>query len=386
MTIVPSPEAPAHRSQEDAPGSVDIVGDASTSDSNDDNDDISEGSQSLLEMPKPTPFGLYSCTRSALDVKRSAYRIDSWFAVALTLDGRDKITKFLQYAARLVAWYFTGTRQQARFAALKSSLANSRKAFRLGRSLIEVHRLRLMGVLPVFLLTDELSSLRAGRAKWRQRLPSNTGFPHLPEEDGVGPSGRETSTSWRGRLSRSAFVLSASPSHRTMESIGLAAERIMKEVKLLGLAGFWAFDNMSFLWASEFFDNYQLESSVRSSRRKSAQSRTSVLANQSYFMGCVAGLWISVKALIVFRREAGPRFLDQSPDGRAKLQAKYFGLCLNLFKNVCDVLVFSNNAGIDLWKNQLGFKMNEMVHCVAGLASASVAVYKNFPEASSSKE
>jgi hypothetical protein len=170
-----------------------------------------------------------------------------------------------------------------------------------------------------------------------------------------------------------------------MASIGLAADIIMKEVKLMGLAGFWAFDNMSFLWASGLFDNYQVESKVRSSRRKSARSRTSVLANQSYFMGCVAGLWVSGKALLVFRREVGPRFLDQSPEGRAKLQAKYFGLCLNLLKNVCDVLVFSNNAGIDLWKTQFGFKMNEMVHCVAGLASASVAFYNNFPEASGTK-
>lgn len=81
--------------------------------------------------------------------KSSPFSMKSWTSLALTLDGRDKITKVIQYVARLLAWWFAGTGSESlslRYANLYKSLSTSRKAFRLGRSMMEIEKLRNMGL------------------------------------------------------------------------------------------------------------------------------------------------------------------------------------------------------------------------------------------------
>ena len=48
-------------------------------------------------------------------------------------------------------------------------------------------------------------------------------------------------------------------------------------------------------------------------------------------------------------------------------------------QSCCDVLVFSNNPGIDFHERYRGKKMNEGFHSVCGLVSAGTVLYNNFP-------
>lgn len=257
---------------------------------------------------------------SGLAVKRKP-DMDSWLDLIQTLDGRDKVTKLLQYTARLLAWYYGANGE--RWATLKASLVRSRKAFRLGRTLIELRRLQTQHV-------------------------------------------------WKNVFSKE--LDSATSLARVL------VDQFATTVRYLGLAGFWALDNTAFLAASGVWDNYRTDSGSRSATRKALQTKASVWANRSYFSSAVAGFWINLEALRKFRRDIGDKNVVDASE-RQRIQAKYFGLCLNLLKSVCDMLVFSNNPGLEFWKRFYGHRLHEAVHCVCGLTSASVVLYKNYPSA-----
>lgn len=266
-----------------------------------------------LSQMNAASLGLIPTVLSGFQAKRSGFRVDSWVDLVLTLDGRDKVTKFLQYSARLLAWYYAGTAQQERFASLKQSFISSRKAFRFGRSIIELHRL-----------------------KEHQKK-----FKHC----GV-------------------------------------LESVLHTIRYFGLAGFWLMDNTNFLYGSGVLDRLSLDRKDRALHRKTMQTQAGIRANQSYFVGSVAGFWLNWKALRNFQKANHKTSgSDKTPEECASLRAKYFGLWVALLKSVCDILVFSNNPGVDLWKKYHGAKMNELVHCVCGLTSASVVLYKNYPAA-----
>ena len=47
----------------------------------------------------------FVCLRAGISRKASPSYLKSWIALSLTLDGRGKVTKILQYGSRLLAWY-----------------------------------------------------------------------------------------------------------------------------------------------------------------------------------------------------------------------------------------------------------------------------------------
>ena len=116
-------------------------------------------------VPAPLPPAIpLICLTSGLSLKASPTKLKSWIDLSLTLDGRDKITKVCQYTARLLGWYYeslarslTGSMfgsddavralldKAARLRGLQAKLTESRKAFRLGRSLVEMEKIRSMG-------------------------------------------------------------------------------------------------------------------------------------------------------------------------------------------------------------------------------------------------
>jgi hypothetical protein len=109
--------------------------------------------------------------QAGIHKKQSPLSVKNWIATVLTLDGRDKFTKVLQYSSRLLCWYFAGLAAAAattssssisidgggspsqlfyqalstRFNSLYKSLVTSRKAFRMGRSIIEWDKIKSMG-------------------------------------------------------------------------------------------------------------------------------------------------------------------------------------------------------------------------------------------------
>jgi hypothetical protein len=320
--------------------------------------------------------------------KANAYELKNWVALALTLDGRDKITKIVQYVARLLSWWFAGRgriNQAQRFASLKNSLTTSRKAFRMGRSVIEFHRLRKMGLLEAlgYYLQQNLD--------------------RKPRDE---PAGKCLDTGGYGKNQQSLVPLLNGLAYRLQQKMAttfLHTEPKLPDtplwallgtaLKTLGLMGFWAADNISFLIASGIFDNYRLGSRERLERRNRYARRASAVANRAYFGGAVAGLIVNVRGYLD-QRQTTLHFLQQRREqtqtadeidftkkGLEKAREKHFDSFVALTKSVCDVLVFSNNPGIDLWQQQIGHKMHEGFHGLFGLISASAVLYNNYPAA-----
>lgn len=307
----------------------------------------------LYTAPSTTPPII--SLQQGLQTKATPLALASWVKLALTLDGRDKITKICQYSARLLAWFYLGSYQAKRFKAVQTSLTTSRKAYRLGRSLIEIQKIRESGVLELIFGGGSSGSFQKSDPAWK--------------------------------------------------IIGNA-------MKSAGLFGFWAGDNVSFLSGSGLFDDYRegVDEKERITSRNNLKTKSSLFATRFYFVGCVAGLVTGLRSYWTHRqttiREAHARLVeiaklvaqtDQTKDKTKneelwkeatstfeEARKKQFSLFVALLKSCMDVIVFSNNPGIDFHMKLRGKKNHEGLHCLCGLISASTVVYNSFPNASSS--
>jgi hypothetical protein len=361
-----------------------------------------------LKNPSTLPM---VCLREGLQRKCTAWELQSWVSMALTLDGRDKITKFLQYAARLLAWWLAGTTQAQRFSSVKTSITTSRKAFRLGRTLIEYQKLRSAGIIERIGWNlkhnfpenegegDDKPPVNSAQRRFFSQASSNIGWGpvNLEENAATSSSGRKlyrsiSSVAYRmyrplaSRLSASGES-SLPPEDPLWKVVGSA-------IKMLGLFGYWTGDNISFLTASGLFDNFKLDKPTRIAQRQQLSTRAGLAANKFYFAGGIAGLYVSLRSYLEWR-EVKLRALqdridaaeDEDEEHEAKrafdkAKAKQFILFLAVLKSSCDVLAFTNNPGIDLWLKHRGRKMNELIHCLCGLISASTVMYNFFPDSS----
>lgn len=357
-------------------------------------DETSKDDEEQKSPPTSVPIVSLS---PGLKQKASPLELHSWVGLALTLDGRDKCTKLCQYMARTLAWWYAGTNQAQRFNALKVSLTTSRKAYRLGRSLIEFHRLRSMGLLETlgWHLQQHAEGEEPPNPKTLfRRASSNIGWGPVTLEESEPPSKRRLLRS----LSSVAYRMYR-PMASTLSVSGEASKQsstpmwklVGSAIKMLGLFGFWTGDNIAFLTQSGMFDDYRLDATARMAMRKQWQTRASQTANRCYFAGAVAGLVTSLRSYINYRNttvRALKQQVDQADNEDEKrvaaasletAEAKQFVLFLALAKSCCDVLVFSNNPGIDFWKKRTGRKLHEGLHCLCGLISASTVLYSNFP-------
>jgi hypothetical protein len=320
------------------------------------------------------------------------FQLQNWIALLLTLDGRDKVTKVLQYTCRLLSWWFlalssssatpeqtTRRKQQwlnhsRRFGELKAALTQGRKSFRFGRTFIELYRL--------VELLNAGSDLSTAAASLKRRVAGLLTTSSSPcREENSQPPSSTLSTLW--------------------------IDKTFAAVKLLGLAGFWAADNVSYLAQSGLFDDYRNRSyEERMTRRKRLVSGCSSLANRSYFIGALAGLVVSYRAYVRHRSctilplltatnrsddDEGDKGTTDGCDQQLLNQAltKQFTNLVALVKSCCDVLVFSNNPGVDLWRKRHrngSPPMHEGFHCLCGLLSASTVLYNNFPNSAVSKK
>jgi hypothetical protein len=399
-----------------------------------DNNIISKKTTSPVVSP-PTP----SFIQVGLQRKASPLELKSWIALSLTLDGRDKITKVLQYLSRFLGWYCLikggsavyNQRQSIRFTALYKALANSRKAFRLGRSITEAHKIASMGLFSLLMwhIKQHLIHLEGGNEdggdqqtettqKSRppktiiRRASSNIGWsPMTLDDDDNEYDGRRSFTRslssmayrkmYRPLLSRmsSTFSGAGTPNVELWNAFGSA-------MKMAGLLGFWLGDNVNFLTSSGTFDDYNLSDKDRLGKRNRWSTIASEKANQAYFFGAIAGLLTNTYAYYRFRKDkvtpANENYvnalhedLDDDEHEREeqkyalrqlqKVQEKQFSLFLQLLKSCVDVTVFSNNPGVDLHMKYRGKKNNEGLHCLCGLISAGTVLYNNFPDTVTTK-
>lgn len=318
--------------------------------------------------PKPSQPLPWICLKSGISAKASPYTPGSWVKLSLTLDGRDKITKTIQYASRFL-FYYT---QKEKWQKLQKSLTNSRKAYRLGRSFVELFKLYNLGVFQhIANISDEKQqeqgkSVSQSRTKLLRKVSSNIGYG-VPTYSNYLNWSRRLSTFYRFNDSAGTNALSA-----TATNTYLSWRTMCAMCKLLGLMGFWFGDNVSYLITTGFLE---------SKRKESWQ----FFAARCYFFGALAGLYANLREIIEHRsnlRESKDKFLLFGDTLTwEKSQSKQFSITVALLKSCCDVLVFSNNAGIDLHKNYRGKKMHEGFHCLCGLVSASTVLYNYFPNA-----
>jgi len=490
---------------------------------------------------------LPSVIQTGIAAKRSPLQIKNWIACVLTLDGRDKFTKVLQYSSRLLCWYFATLaarklatngvdaadqltqsmysnvelRQQyytaisKRFEVLYKSLVTSRKAFRIGRSVIEADKIANMGwgnYLSYMLLhplaggvagadtssceneleerqestlsrydthpipeenededdeeaswneedeqsdndndslgeekKEDVPNLSVTKSK-KKKVVSRPGRPKLPTKvsSNIGWGPATTSSSPQDASNTEAANIESSkqstmkPPSRTVSEMGrhmyqafpsrsssMGSYKQLKDtpsslpmtptqpttpgwkliggtMKLLGLMGFWAFDNVSFLTGSGFLDpirgnrggdgdNNTILVDPKASNRLKRKKRASEWAGRCYFAGSIGGLYVNVRSLWEHRngklKEAQDMLskatseddIKEAKDHLQKTKKKHFELGLALLKSCCDFMVFSNNPGIDLHMKYRGKKNHEGLHCVCGLVSASTVLYNNFP-------
>eukprot|EP00978_Attheya_sp_CCMP212_P043649 scaffold288545_cov54-Attheya_sp.AAC.3 len=222
--------------------------------------------QAVLMLP-------YVSFSSGIAHKASAKKLSSWISMSLTLDGRDKITKFMQYACRLLAWFYNGSNSNnlflaIRFRALYKALSESRKAFRLGRTITECTKIAEMNwgqfllnsLVPSHVEDTDATPTYTPRPKLPRRVSSNIGFKPESSDD-LGST--VISPSLRGSLIRKLSGLTQWIQKDTecpQKNDAPVWQLVGSTLKMLGLAGFWAGDNVSFIAGTGFLDNYRLES------------------------------------------------------------------------------------------------------------------------------
>ncbi len=440
-----------------------------------------------------------SILQTGLSQKRSPMHVKNWISCVLTLDGRDKFTKMLQYSSRLLCWYFAGLAKQCststastlsganavdtaggvativgtlslmstlftnihlrqqyysalskRFDELYKSLVTSRKAFRLGRSIIELDKLSSMGwgeYLRYMLLhplaggvadgdkTDTMDTNNTGGKIMPIRLDTYS----IPEEEGgyVDEDGEETSSNGHeekksdipsstrrkvvsrpGRpklLSKVSSNIGWGPSSTSASTEAMtrtssdkasipppistpSGKLIGGTIKLLGLMGFWAFDNISFLTGSGFLDPiFGVDKAVvlvdpKAPNRTKRKALATEWAARCYFIGSIGGFYYNLCALIEHRntkfKEAINRLrvatlsgseIDEATSQLEQTKQQQFEIWVAMLKSCADIMVFSNNPGVDLHLKFRGKKNQEVLHCLGGLISASTVLYANFP-------
>jgi len=275
-----------------------------------------------------------------------------WIKLVLTLQGRDKATKVLQYGSRLLAWWFAAMDHQhrsKRLMLLYKSLSTSRKAFRLGLGFVELEKLCAGKTMLRFNPKDTSDA-----ATSKQHTP----IQPVPRDD--------------------------------MDVVGT----VLSTLKAIGMIMFLTGDNLNFLYSSSLFDNFRLAPKYQQQRRSYWQQMVGCKANQAYFYSCLMGLILNWR---LYRRhqmetlQAASFVADADEEGRkqchgdagtaaAKRQEKRMSLILNLVKSACDVIVFSNNPGVDLHQKLRGRKNHEAIHSICGVISASTVLYKSFPK------
>lgn len=329
------------------------------------------------------------CLKEGLNVKQSAANVDSWVALALTLDGRDKITKILQYLARLLTWWLAGNQSAERFKALKESLTTCRKAFRLGRSFIEFRKIQELQVPRAICV-----SLRQSVEPVEVLNPHENASSRKTLKEMIASIGSTKGESFFFDKVYRPLVLATCSLLQSSEGKSVASlssplwKTIGTAIKMAGLLGFWAGDNVSFLSSCGFLDDLRTNKNARLLRRNETSAVFSKFANRSYFLGALAGLYVNLKVYLEHRRKNLRKLQEKVDQDEGEVQAsqaweaakaKEFSLLLALAKSCSDVLVFSNNPGIDLWMKLRGKKLNEGIHCAGGLISASTVLYNNFP-------
>lgn len=410
----------------------------SKSDCSSDEDDASHGDKNV--NLKPILFDKWSfryeasCLKGSMDKKASPMSFKNWIDLSLTLDGRDKITKVIQYASRLLGSYYESSASSVfvnenqyglfmakarRFRNLQKALTSSRKAYRLGRTVIEFEKLRSMGILHwiAWYIREAITigtcknrrkclespiKGRNGPISYEEKASEERPIVNLPRSISSN-IGFSSNYSTLGKMVYRTLTSYIDQDIVSKEALPLW-KVLLTACKLIGLGGFWLGDNVSYLYSVGFLED--------SSSKEKSQHSSALFATRSYFFASVSGLLLNLRELFAHRN--GPlkkaimnleehklKIKNPSVDDKEenaalkmhhqeeeaqrlenilnKVKQTHSTICIALMKSCCDVIVFSNNPGVDLHLKLRGRKMHEGVQSMFGIVSALTVLYNNFP-------
>lgn len=309
--------------------------------------------------------------KASVSSKASPLALTSWIAVALTLDGRDKITKVIQYASRFLGYYYetlAGAIQDSnldddpiqkniyayyvikavKFRKLYKAMNTSRKAYRFGRTFIELEKLRSMGLIhwiAWYLRSNMFIEAKSDNSKQKEASPittsrqdstvsfhpntkfkkqlnkdaqpiapkitlprqisSNVGFK--PSYDVYSNGGKEKyvqSLSYIGQflfrslssvIDEEKLTTHTSNKQQSPPPPPPLWKIVSSALKLLGLAGFWTGDNITYLYSIGFI----VDKNGKCNKRR--QDAAANFAMRSYFFGALAGLYLNSREWIQYR-------------------------------------------------------------------------------------
>lgn len=269
----------------------------------------------------------------ALTKKSSPKRLSSWIDLSLKLDGRDQITKALQYSSRLIAFIFEYLgifSLSKRFRSLQGSLGSSRKAYRLGKSLVLFSR-----ILNI----------------WKLLLSGN---------------------SVANKNSKAGQINDKDEKAHYISSYSALRRSIFTSLQLLGLAGYFFGDNLIFLAHSSFL--------LHDKQEKIFWKK---FTNRCYFFASIMSFYNNGNELFQQNNTKEINAEQRSVHGKEMqvLIEKQIRLFIATVKSSCDILDFSNNIGINLYQKIFDAKLNEGAQSIFGLLSALASIYNNFPKA-----
>ena len=344
-------------------------------------DEESIGNQNLKLMSNISFFSQEKeSLKASIRSKASPLTLSSWIAVALTLDGRDKITKVIQYTSRLLGYYYETVAEKhiigtddimknslyaiysikaQKYRRLYKAMNTSRKAFRFGRTIIELEKLKSMGLIhwiawyvrksmfidngkdqtkrvvtpirqdstvsfhPDTKFKDEINNgtgliKRVPKISLPHRISSNIGFKpsflYITDGDDDEPI-NINKQSYIGKFlfrSLSSMInedLMTTYTKENKQTPPPLWKIISSALKLLGLAGFWAGDNISYLHSIGFLVDGKDSSTITKGRKKRGEA-ASLFAMKSYFLGAVAGLYLNSREWAIHRNGPYRKLLD----------------------------------------------------------------------------
>jgi len=204
---------------------------------------------------------------------------------------------------------------------------------------------------------------------------------------------------------------SSSPPPPTWKVVGTT-------LKLIGLGAFFAGDNLSYLSSFGFLDAPFYPPQYTQTKdgekmvlqqRNNQKMKLTHFTMRTYFMTSIVGFFLNwnnfwnnwndtlkekLDQIQSLERQLKEERNDKSEKKKKQvlelekqkklwedIKGKQFVLLLALLKSCLDIIIFSNNPGVDLHAKYRGKKLNEGFHSICGILSASTVIYNNFPNA-----
>lgn len=265
--------------------------------------------------------------------------LENWVAMVCTLEGRDKVTKIIQYGSRALMWYYSAKRSDESTAAMWRTAYKttqlSRKAFRMAKALDELNK--LTDVLDNKAVAEPVRTMKIIRHMFMGGFWFFDNLYYLATVKLLRMQ-PEPANHWATR-----FWFVANHFAILIAYIQLAEHQAKRQKLTAALR--------------------EIDQKLLELRETESKSTAPIQSDDS--RDTVIQLGDERFRLVVQ--------LDSANE-------KQFKLCLALVKAICDYLVSCNTPGVRLPELLFGSKINDGVVGLLGVISALIVIYGQWPD------